>query len=231
MTRSRAPYRVSHILFDVDGTLVDYGSAAQAAFLAAAARASELVGTDVRAAELARVRTSLIEEPEWRGRPVATVRYESFRRVLAAHGVEATGSIFAVMQAYEVARDEAVTVFPDVRAALGVLQALGITLIAASNGNVDLGRVDLGRHFSATHYAADVGVSKPDPLFYSVALERFGLDPGTTLMVGDRLENDYVPARAVGMHAVLVDRGGTVEDASVARIRALTELPPLLEPV
>lgn len=230
MTRSRELHRVTHILFDVDGTLVDYGTAAQAAFLAAAARASELAGSEVRAAELARVRTSLIEEPEWRARPVATVRYESFRRTLAAHGIEAAAAVFAVMQAYEVARDEAVTVFPDVRAALGMLQALGLTLIAASNGNVDLDRVDLGQHFSATHYAADVGVSKPDPLFFSLALERFGLDPGTTLVVGDRLDNDYEPARAAGMHAVLVDRGGAIDDASITRVRALTELPLLFAP-
>lgn len=231
MTRNREParVRVSHVLFDVDGTLVDYGVAAQTAFLAAAERATALVGSEVRAAELFRARTALSEEPAWRDRPVATVRYESFKRVLAAHGVEAAAAVFAVMQAYEVARDGAVTVYPDVRATLGVLDALGLTLIAASNGNVDLGRVDLKKHFAATHYAGDVGVAKPDPLFFSLALERFGLDPASTVMVGDRLDNDYRPARAAGMHAVLVDRGGLVDGAEVLRVRALTELPMLLE--
>lgn len=223
--------RVSHVLLDVDGTLVDYGTAAQAAFLAAAERATVLVGGEVRAAELFRARTGLSEEPAWRARPVASIRYESFRRVLAVHGVEAAAAVFAVMQAYEVARDGALTVYPDARAALGVLEALGLTLIAASNGNVDLDRVDLGQHFIGRHYAADVGVSKPDPLFFTLALERFGLDPGTTVMVGDRIDNDYVPARAAGMHAVLVDRGGVVDRVEVTRVRVLTELPLLLERV
>lgn len=104
-----------------------------------------------------------------------------------------------------------------------------MTLIAASNGNVNLDRVGLGTHFSARHYAAEVGVSKPDPLFFSLALERFGLDPASTVMVGDRVDNDYVPARAAGMHTLLVDRGGLVEVADVMRVRALTELPMLLE--
>jgi putative hydrolase of the HAD superfamily len=223
--------RVSHVLLDVDGTLVDYGTAAQVAFLAAAERASALVGSEVRASELFRARTGLTEEPGWRDRPVANLRYESFRRVLATHGVTATAAVFTVMQAYEIARDEALVVFPDVRAALGVLEALGLTLIAASNGNVDLDRVGLGRHFSARHYAADIGASKPDPLFFSLALERFGLDPAATLVVGDRIDNDYVPARAAGMHAVLVDRGGLVDGADMVRVRALTELPMLIEPV
>lgn len=224
-----ARIRVSHVLFDVDGTLVDYGVAAQAAFLAAAERATVLAGSEVRAAELFRARTGLSEDPAWRGRPVATVRYESFRRVLAAHGIEAAAAVFSVMQAYEVARDGAVTVYPDVRGTLGVLQALGLTLIAASNGNVDLDRVDLGQHFAGTHYAADVGVSKPDPLFFTLAVERFGLDPATTVVVGDRLDNDYVPARATGMHAILVDRSEQIAAAEVIRVRLLTELPLLLE--
>lgn len=79
----------------------------------------------MRTAELFRARTALSEEPAWRDRPVASMRYESFRRVLGAHGVEATAAVFPVMQAYEVVRDGAVTVFPDARAALGVLDALG----------------------------------------------------------------------------------------------------------
>ena len=36
----RPPFRVSHVLFDVDGTLVDYGLAIRAAFAAAAEAAS-----------------------------------------------------------------------------------------------------------------------------------------------------------------------------------------------
>lgn len=230
MTDGGARFHVSHVLLDVDGTLVDYGTAAHAAFLAAAACASALAGGEVLAAELFRSRTGLSEDPRWRDRPVATMRHESFRRVLAAHGVEAEAAVGAVMEAYEATRDGALTVYPDVREALGALEALGLTLIAASNGNVDLDRVGIGGHIAATHYAADVGVSKPDPRFFALAAERFGLAPGAALVVGDRFENDYAPARAAGMHAVLVDRKAAVTDAGIVRVRALTELPGLLAP-
>ena len=78
-------------------------------------------------------------------------------------------------------------------------------------------------------FRSEVGAQKPDPRFYALALERFGLAPDRVLVVGDRLDNDYEPARAAGLHAVLIDRNDVVTDASVVRIRALTELPRLIE--
>ena len=47
----------------------------------------------------------------------------------------------------------------------------------------------------------------------------------TTLAVGDRLDNDYEPARAAGLHAVLIDRAERIADGVVVRVSALTELP------
>ena len=55
-----------------------------------------------------------------------------------------------------------------------------------------------------------------------------GGQPETTLAIGDRLDNDYRPARAAGLHAVLLDRANRVEDASILRVRSLSELPELL---
>jgi 8-oxo-dGTP diphosphatase/putative hydrolase of the HAD superfamily len=47
-------------------------------------------------------------------------------------------------------------------------------------------------------------VSKPDPAIYRIALEEAKVDPQDALMVGDRLDNDVVPARRLGMRAVLL---------------------------
>ena len=51
------------------------------------------------------------------------------------------------------------------------------------------------------------GVSKPDPAFFHKVIAAAGLDPGHIAYVGDRVDNDVVPARAVGMLPVLVRRG------------------------
>ncbi len=51
------------------------------------------------------------------------------------------------------------------------------------------------------------GVEKPDPRIYEIALERAGnIAPGETLHIGDSMRKDYVPAKSIGMHALLLDR-------------------------
>lgn len=51
------------------------------------------------------------------------------------------------------------------------------------------------------------GVEKPDPRIYKIALERAGnIAPEETLHIGDSMRKDYVPAKSVGMKALLLDR-------------------------
>jgi len=47
-------------------------------------------------------------------------------------------------------------------------------------------------------------VSKPSTAIYRIALEEARVDPHESLMVGDRLDNDIIPARRTGMRAVLL---------------------------
>lgn len=52
------------------------------------------------------------------------------------------------------------------------------------------------------------GFSKPDPHVFrilTVRLEAKGISPGQTVMVGDQLDTDIVPARAAGWHGWLLD--------------------------
>lgn len=56
------------------------------------------------------------------------------------------------------------------------------------------------------------GVEKPDPRIYEIALERAGnVAPEEVLHVGDSMRKDYLPAKSVGMHALLLDRFKTLE--------------------
>ncbi len=58
--------------------------------------------------------------------------------------------------------------------------------------------------FDAVLLDSEQGLSKPDLPLFRLALEQTRLDPDRGLMVGDRLDNDIVPARRVGMRAVLL---------------------------
>jgi HAD superfamily hydrolase (TIGR01509 family) len=51
------------------------------------------------------------------------------------------------------------------------------------------------------------GVSKPDPAFFARVIEAAGLEPQQIAYVGDRVDNDVIPARAAGMCTFLIRRG------------------------
>lgn len=55
--------------------------------------------------------------------------------------------------------------------------------------------------------SAELGVSKPDRRIFTYALEQAGCRPEEALMVGDRLDNDVLPAKELGMKTVWVRQG------------------------
>jgi len=52
-----------------------------------------------------------------------------------------------------------------------------------------------------------VGLSKPDPAFFRLALTTWGLAAARVAYVGDRPDNDVAPAKALGLHTVRLRLG------------------------
>ncbi|WP_308159298.1 HAD family hydrolase [Curtobacterium sp. ISL-83] len=50
-------------------------------------------------------------------------------------------------------------------------------------------------------------MEKPSPEFFARVVVEAGLEPESILYVGDRLDNDVLPARAVGMRTAFIRRG------------------------
>lgn len=55
--------------------------------------------------------------------------------------------------------------------------------------------------------SAEEGVAKPDRKIFEIALERSGCSPCEAFMIGDRIDNDIVPAKTIGMHTVWIKQG------------------------
>lgn len=80
------------------------------------------------------------------------------------------------------------------------------------------------------------GVEKPDPAFFALLCRLSGLEPERVAYVGDRVDNDVIPAARAGMTAVHIRRGpwGVIQadrpEAAQARLRisTLSELGPAL---
>ncbi|MGD0675956.1 MAG: HAD family hydrolase [Polyangiaceae bacterium] len=98
---------------------------------------------------------------------------------------------------------------PGIAAALAGARATGlhVAIVSNSEGQLEafLDRVGLRRSVDAVIDSGVVGVEKPDPKIFRVALERFGVDPSRALHLGDIVAIDVVGARASGMRAALVD--------------------------
>jgi HAD superfamily hydrolase (TIGR01549 family) len=114
----------------------------------------------------------------------------------------------AVERRYGGFRDE--DLYPDVRRALAALRTAGLRLaIVANQPAVRTEQLrSLGIDAEVLAMSGEMGIAKPDPAFFTRALELMGKPPpGSVAYVGDRIDNDVVPAAAAGMRAVWIRRG------------------------
>ena len=128
--------------------------------------------------------------------------------------------------------------YDDAAGSLSALKARGYFIGIVGNqpatAEVMLRDSGLAADFIATSEAW--GVSKPDPGFFTKVIEASGLDPHHIAYVGDRVDNDVLPARAAGISPILIRRGpwGRAQwswpeaEQAHLRIERLTELVELL---
>jgi putative hydrolase of the HAD superfamily len=82
--------------------------------------------------------------------------------------------------------------------------------------------------FDAEVFSSTVGLRKPDPRIYHLALEQLGVEPAEAVFVGDGANDELAGAERVGMTAILLERDDTEFEWSGRRARALPELLDLL---
>jgi putative hydrolase of the HAD superfamily len=82
--------------------------------------------------------------------------------------------------------------------------------ISNSNGTVEsvLASVGLRLHLDFVVDSGEVGVEKPDPRIFELALARAGVDASEAAYIGDFYSIDVRGAGAAGLRAVLLDPGG-----------------------
>ena len=65
----------------------------------------------------------------------------------------------------------------------------------------------LCQDFEVIAASAEIGYAKPDKEIFEKALELAKCTAAESVMVGDRLDNDIIPAKAIGMKTVWVKNG------------------------
>jgi putative hydrolase of the HAD superfamily len=160
-------------------------------------------------------------EREWWWRRVS----EAFRAAGVDPSRRAVARTFAAVFAHFATR-AAWRLFTDVKPALRLLRARGVRLGVVSNFDTRLLTLlegfGVSSSFDAVVLSSTVGFAKPDPRMFTAALSALRVAAATALHVGDSERLDRRAARAAGLRALRLDRGGQSTRHVIA---SLEELP------
>jgi putative hydrolase of the HAD superfamily len=113
-------------------------------------------------------------------------------------------------------------------AALDALRAAGYRLgvISNSDGRVEeaLGAAGIRDRFELVIDSQLVGVEKPDPRIFALALDQMGLAATEAIYVGDIYEVDVVGARRANLDVILLDPLGLHVGRDVRTARSVAEV-------
>ncbi|MFM9943463.1 MAG: HAD family hydrolase [Hyphomicrobiaceae bacterium] len=131
-------------------------------------------------------------------------------------------------------------IFPDVRPACAALVAAGIKIGVAGNTSVMTEHAvhALGLPVAFVASSSRFRIDKPAPGFFQTLADACSAPPADIAYVGDRIDNDAMPAEQAGMMGIWLRRGlwADVQRASPQatsvphQIASLTELLSLLRP-
>ncbi len=92
----------------------------------------------------------------------------------------------------------------------------------------ELKRFGLYPYLDAHFFSSDVGVRKPHPKIFQLALDKLEIDPSEAVFIGDRLKEDVGGAQDVGMKGILKYHQGrdyTFPITPDAQVKELKDLP------
>lgn len=101
-------------------------------------------------------------------------------------------------------------VYPEAENCLSVLSKhykIGIIANQELDSEQRLDKLGLQKYIDLVIASAEEGVAKPDLRIFQIALDRANCKPEEAVMVGDRIDNDIIPANEIGMTTVWIKQG------------------------
>ena len=99
--------------------------------------------------------------------------------------------------------------YADALPCLSSLRSLGYRVGIAGNqpSEAELALLHVGFKVDFVASSSSFGVAKPSPVFFSKIVELAATPAARIAYVGDRLDNDIIPAREAGLAAIFIARG------------------------
>ncbi len=114
--------------------------------------------------------------------------------------------------------------YPDVPEVLAAIGAAGVAIGVVSDIHVDLRThaeaFGFGEHIDAWALSYELGVQKPDHKIFNAALAGLGVEPGETLMVGDRPTRDGA-AVELGLTCLVIPAPSSADDRRLDHVLRL----------
>jgi HAD superfamily hydrolase (TIGR01549 family) len=225
---------VRAVLFDLDDTLFDHRQCARLALRDL--HESHAVFQTRSLSDFERLHAAFLEELHKRviagELPLEVAREERIRRLFAAVGATPDASTITQAAAryrdgYRIAR-QPIAGAAHLLAAVRQRARVGIVSNNLLEEQEDkLRHCELDRHVDVLVVSEKVGVSKPDPRIFEVALQRLECSRTEAVMIGDSWEADIAGARAAGIRAIWFNplaKPSPDPDARVPEIRMLEPL-------
>lgn len=173
---------VKWLFFDLGSTLIDEAQVYRHR-MEDMARASRRTVQEICAAEMALYRRNLLGEKELvrqLGLPKLTWYFEDER------------------------------LYPDAVEVLSLLHqdySIGVIANQKVGAGERLQQMGIVQHIDLLISSGEESVAKPDLRIFRIALDRAGCRPEEAAMIGDRLDNDIAPAKAMGMYTIWIRQG------------------------
>ena len=102
------------------------------------------------------------------------------------------------------------SLYPDVRETLHLLSRkykLGVIANQGVGLKERLTSFEILDYFSLIVSSSDVNIKKPDPEIFKIALEKANVKASSAVYIGDRVDNDMIPAKQLGMKTIRIKQG------------------------
>jgi putative hydrolase of the HAD superfamily len=225
------------VLFDLGGTLVHYFERHE--FPAILEQAIAQVQTRLRREGLLRVSEEVMwrrvrdEDHEARDHRVRPLEGRLGRIFQVDAAVRSAVTVAAMCRCFMKPIFARGRCYADTLPTLRTLRSAGLRIAVVSNTpwgspsalwREEMDRLGVREWVDVIVFCGDVGWRKPSRRIFESTLQRLNALPKDCLFVGDDSRWDLIGPRAMGIEAILIDRGGVTQEAGDEPIRQLHEL-------
>ncbi len=219
------------LLFDLDGTILDYSMSESAALFGAYDRIFGAVPPDRFLSVYQNINSSLWKEFEKGNISIDSLKKKRFSDLLEEFSLNCDPLKFSKVYLEELAAGGYM-----VDGSLGVLKQLqpDYRMAAVTNGIgiIQRSRIEkakIGGYFETLIISDEIGIAKPDPEFFRITLEKMGIDNRReVLIIGDSLSSDILGGLNAGIDTCWINRN-KIEQNEITPLYTISDIRELIK--